>query len=394
MRPQTATVELSREQQAVFDAVLDGLGARQVQTVGGYAGTGKTVLVKALAEELPSFRVVAYTGKAAHVLRRKGVADASTVHAAIYRPIEPDLTWAKAELARLREAFANGRATRADVDDADRQLTQLQNSPCFRLKDNDELHGDDEVGGFLVDEASMVSRSLYDDLLSFGLPVVFVGDHGQLPPVGSDVFLMADPDHRLETIHRNAGPIARFAEHLRKGGRACFWGGDDRAVRVLPRAALTDELLLSADQIVTAFNKCHVALNRRVRELLGRTALLEPGYRVICLRNDRDRVMFNGMQGVVRSVRGRHMDFDDDDGFRRVAVPFDPDQFGKPTYAHALGGPHPFDYGWAVTCHKAQGSEWPHILVIAAYWQDAPWDWTRWNYTAASRAQTRLTWVV
>jgi exodeoxyribonuclease-5 len=361
------TPGLSAEQAEVYGRVLGGVRAHQVQTVGGYAGTGKTVLVSALADALPGFAVCAFTGKAAHVLRRKGVAEAGTIHSLIYWPEDPP----------------------------PRKPNEPPPEPVFRLKDPDELRLDDgsHCAGFLVDEASMISQVLYDDLLSFGLPCVFVGDHGQLPPVGSDVHLMKDPDFKLETVHRNAGPIAHFAEHLRHGRAAWSFPALGNDVRVIPRGGLADHHLLEADQVLCAFNKTRVALNQRVRALRGYTALLEEGERVICLRNCRRAGLFNGMQGVVTHVyQDDHLDFVADDGRLFGDVSFDPDQFGRLTYEYGSVGPHPFDYAYAVTCHKGQGSEWPHVLVREQWCPH--WEHSRWTYTAASRAQQRLTWVL
>jgi exodeoxyribonuclease-5 len=204
---------------------------------------------------------------------------------------------------------------------------------------------------------------------------------------------MRDPDYRLETIHRNAGPVAYFAEHLRKGGApgSAPAVGDD--VSVIHKGALTDALLLEAHQILCAFNRTRVALNRRIRSLLGRREPLEPGDRLICLRNSRTAGLFNGMQGVVLAVApDARMDFQSDDGRIFHGIPYDPLQLGRPSYTYDRFRPHPFDYAHAVTCHKAQGSEWPHVLVARQY---CPyWEMSRWEYTAASRAQQRLTWVL
>jgi exodeoxyribonuclease-5 len=266
----------------------------------------------------------------------------------------------------------------------------------WELKEPDKLRFDngDRIAGFLVDEASMISEDLHDDLLSFGLPCIFVGDHGQLEPVGSkDVYLMKDPDYRLETIHRNAGPVAKFAEHLRRGGApgSCPHLCED--VRVIRKGALTNAMLLEADQIICAYNRTRVAINQRVRSLLGRTQPLEVGDRIICLRNSRPDGLFNGQQGTIsRPPTQNHLDFVDDDGREYRDVLFDPLQFGKPRYEHSWDEPHPFDYAYAVTCHKAQGSEWGRVLVQEQY---CPfWEMRRWTYTAASRAQERLTWAL
>jgi exodeoxyribonuclease-5 len=115
-------------------------------------------------------------------MRQKGIEDARTIHSVIYTPNPNE----------------DGTVT-------------------FLLRPRYELA---DIDGFLVDETSMVSKQLHRDMLSFGKPIIFVGDHGQLPPVGDDVYLMADPDYKLEEIHRNAGPIAHFAGQLRKGGAA------------------------------------------------------------------------------------------------------------------------------------------------------------------------------
>jgi exodeoxyribonuclease-5 len=371
---QNRIVGLSAEQAAVAQAILARLHADQVQTVGGYAGTGKTVLVSALADELPHFAVCAFTGKAAHILRRKGVALAGTIHGIIYWPEDPP----------------------PPAPQEPGVPPPPPPGPVFRLKDPGELRLDSgqRVHGFLVDEASMISRDLYEDLLSFGLPCVFVGDHGQLPPVGDgDVYLMDDPDYRLETIHRNAGPVARFAEHLRQGeapGSSPALGAE---VRVIHRGALTDAMLLDADQVICAFNKTRVALNHRTRALRGRQALLEVGDRVICLRNAKPHGLFNGMQGIVQRVCPQHhMHLQSDAGRVFYDVPYDPDQFGKPMYTYGRQERHPFDYAYAITCHKAQGSEWGHVLVQEQFCPR--WEHQRWAYTAASRAQERLTWVL
>src|SRR5262249_19183659 len=155
----------------------------------------------------------------------------------------------------------------------------------------DELtDGDREVLGVIVDEASMVPEPIYYDLLSFGLPLIFVGDHGQLPPVSEDgdaFNLMANPMYRLETIHRNAGPIAYFAEHIRKGGSPQSFGSNNSVVQVLGRGAATTKLLLSAEQVICPYNKSRVATNHKIRNCLNRTKLLVEGDRVVCLRNDR-----------------------------------------------------------------------------------------------------------
>jgi ATP-dependent exoDNAse (exonuclease V) alpha subunit len=159
------TLTFSRDQQAALDAIQrwctgNPRGDNQYKTLGGYAGTGKTTLIAYLAEVWPSVAVAALGGKAAHVLRYKGV-DATTIHSLIYYPHEDD-----------------------------------DGTIRFRRK-----HNLRDVQTLIIDEASMTNHFLFADLLSFKLPVLFVGDHGQLEPIGPNPGLMAHPDLRLEKIH-------------------------------------------------------------------------------------------------------------------------------------------------------------------------------------------------
>jgi exodeoxyribonuclease-5 len=379
-------MQLSDEQQEIVDAILSS--EEMVQILGGYAGTGKTTIICALAEKLPEYAVCAYTGKAAHVLVLKGCA-ATTIHRLIYVPVDTELAVQTATeyLERLERQGASQK-------EIDRALDALREAQEPRFVRRDKLP--DGVDGIIVDESSMVPESIYRDLLSFEVPLIFVGDHGQLPPIrdknGSPFNLMADPMFRLETIHRNAGPISYYAEHLRKGGSPQSYGTNGNVVQVLGRSAATTKLLLSADQVICAFNGTRVHCNGQLRDALGRSSLLVVGDRVICLRNAYYDGLFNGMQGTVTRIDWdlHVMDFVDDTGDLHVNVEFDPEEFGKEKYVYRRGGPHPFWHAYAITCHRAQGSEWPHVLVLDQSWQD---QYARWSYTAASRARDRLTWI-
>jgi exodeoxyribonuclease-5 len=323
-------------------------------------------VIGALLERLPGFACCAFTGKAANVLRRKGV-PASAIHSLIYRPVE-------------EEAVVNGK----------RKLVVrfVQKAP-----------EDVPCVGFVVDEASMVNRGLHDVLRSYARPILYVGDHGQLPPVGGEDFnLMAAPDITLETIHRNAGEIARFAEHVRRGGEPADWkcrpSEEGGRVRILSGEQV-GEVEGVPEQAICAFNRTRVALNRTVREMYD----FPPdrpveGDRVMCLQNDRRLGLFNGQQGEVVEVDGDDLAFlpDGDDQERRVR--YLPGLFNraKGPEGRDRQGRLPFDYCYTITCHKAQGDEWNDVLV----WEQRcrRWDHRRWVYTAASRARKRLTWVL
>jgi exodeoxyribonuclease-5 len=368
---------LTGEQQDVITALLKGLKEKKPQqTLGGYAGVGKSTVIQALKELLPTSSVCSFTGKAASVLRRKGM-ECGTIHSLIYQPKEDE----------------NGKV----------QFILRLFLPCESV---------------IVDEASMVGRSIYNDLLSFGLPIIFVGDHGQLEPVNSDFNLMKDPDLRLETVHRNAGEISRFAEWIRNGHDPVrFPCEETRQVEFVSKAEVKDRKLWSvSDQIICAYNRTRVAANARVRELQGRsTTKLTDGERIMCLRNCRSRGVYNGMQGVVvhhEWLVDRYLVDLDSYGEMLHDIPVHPDQFGQekppPFQAPRVNGEAknpgdeqgeqgrrddriPFDYSYCVTCHKAQGDEFDKVLVLE---QVCPrWDHKRWAYTAASRAREKVYWV-
>ena len=343
-----------KQKQALYQIVTGVKNNTPEITLGGYAGTGKSVLVSYLTKFFPTFGVCAYTGKAANVLRRKGIASATTIHSRIYKPY-----------------FENG-------------VVYFDLTP------------DPECSGFIVDEASMVGQDIYDDLKTFELPIVFVGDHGQLEPVNSTLNLMSNPDFTLEEIHRNAGPIAKFAEHLRNGWNPRGFQHEGGEVDFVSN--ITDEVLTSVNQVICAYNKTRVAINTQIRNALGYTGTINVGERIMCLKNNRHQCLFNGMQGTVvnlyRGPRGRKLLDFEFDGFIYEGVPYEEDQFGKESYKIKHGGgaesPNPFDYAYCVTAHKAQGDEWDDVLVIEQNCKK--WSHRRWAYTCASRARTKLRW--
>ena len=348
-------MKLSDHQKHALHKIVVGLRDKELkeQTLGGFAGTGKTTLIKYLTQFYPSFGVCAYTGKAANVLRKKGMS-ASTIHSRIYEP-----------------KFYNGQI-------------------------HFELTMTPGCDGFIVDEASMVSQEIYDDLKCFDLPIVFVGDHGQLEPVDSNFNLMANPMYTLEEIHRNAGTIARFAEHIRKGLSARGFKDTSGKVEFLGQKQVTDELLTEVDQVICAYNATRVNINTRIRNILGYEGIINIGERVMCLRNNKEIGLFNGMQGTVvalyKNNRGRQLLDFEFDGTIITAIPLDMKQFGQEKYniKHGKNTLNPFDYAPCITCHKAQGDEFNSLLVLEQKCKN--WSHRRWSYTAASRAKEKLYW--
>ncbi len=344
--------------------------AKTEQTLGGFAGTGKTTVLKTLSRSplLENFAYCAYTGKAADVMARKGIPRTSTIHSRIYKPV------------KVERLNSNGKIHH-DIEFVRRETWEL------------------ECDGFVVDEASMVGPEIYKDLTSYGLPVIFVGDHGQLPPVAGNGFnLMANPDIRLETVFRNAGEILHFANFLRQGNPAREWTQHENctgeAVHLVPFTEVEqpawDDL---SSQAIVGMNKHRVILNRLARETLELPAHIPvPGDRVICLQNDRKVGVFNGMQGRALDIDLKTNSMIFESNGRTFPVKYDPDQFNEEkSLAYNARGRIPFDYAYCISCHKAQGDEWDSVLVIEQSCR--AWEQSRWAYTAASRAKKQLTWV-
>jgi exodeoxyribonuclease-5 len=359
-------MQLTTEQKDVLRKIVKDLDNNQIQTLGGFAGTGKTTLIRTLAKMKPMFACAAYTGKAANVMRKKGLGGASTIHSYIYRPFQ-------------------------DKDGQTVWNLASKYDPWL-----------ERIGGFIIDEASMVNQEIDADLRSFGLPIIYVGDHGQLEPVGGTKFnLMAKPMHRLEEVHRNAGEIAHFAQHLRTGGVPRKFAGT-KSVQIIGEKAVQPRHLASTDQVICAYNRTRVKINEQVRaEKKINFAYISVGDKIMCLRNNRRERLFNGMQGVVTRVWTLEESGGDEDKFyfdfvcdgeKFEKIRYDPEQFGRETNDfNFTQSANPFDYAYAITCHKAQGDEWDNVIVYEQVCDK--WDHRRWAYTAASRAKRGLIWI-
>ena len=223
-------MKLTEEQKYVTKELLRF--KKTVQKLSGYAGCGKTTVIKHLHSFLPYFAVCAYTGKATNVLRKKGIESATTIHNLIYKPHED----------------SNG----------DVYFTLANDIACE---------------GVIIDEASMVGKEIFQDLRSFNKPLIFVGDHGQLEPISEKSFnLMEYPDYKLETIHRNAGEIAHFSNYIRNGYKPSSWqhkNGHSDKIKFINKSGYK-ELLTEVDQVICAFNKTRANVNIETREKLGR----------------------------------------------------------------------------------------------------------------------------
>lgn len=339
-------------------------GEPQVFRLFGYAGTGKTTLARHIAEGEKKVVFAAFTGKAAHVMRGKGCANAGTIHSLIYRIRGED-----------------------------------ENGPTFVLNDDSDAASASLI---VIDECSMVDEEIGRDLLSFGKKVLVLGDPAQLPPVaGGGFFTSAEPDVMLTEVHRQAedDPIIRLSMIVREGGE--LERGTYGESQVIGRRDLDPAAVLSVDQVLVGRNNTRRSYNSRIRELLGKS-LPNPvaGDKLVCLRNDRKRGLLNGSLWRVDRARAARKGLlryalspDDGAGARNAQVSINPAFFDGT--AEALTGParrrsDEFDYGYVLTVHKAQGSQWDDVMLFDesfAFRENA----RRWLYTGITRAATRLT---
>ncbi len=333
----------------------------------GFAGTGKTTTANVLIREAESAgaRVlcVAPTGKAASVLAEKTGRPAMTLHAAIYK-------------------FYG-----LDEEDA----------PIFGLEGGGRRRPISSATLVLLDECSMVGQTVAADLLRFGVPVLAMGDPFQLPPVKAAAgFDMESPDVLLRHVHRQAldNPLLRASMLVREGDI-------DAARALVPRvekATVSAAGLASADQVLCGTHRTRLAVNTLLRRHLGFAGDgARAGEKIIALRNKTDLDVWNG---ETRTVAHEHPLSDErtlltlaprDSGDGGGATRFSADLrgFARRDYTQDERRARtclPADYGYALTVHKSQGSEWNRVALIDD-WRGA--DYARWLYTGLTRARER-----
>lgn len=371
-------MKFSPQQDEALKAVSRWLkeGRTPIFRLFGYAGTGKTTLAKHFAENVDGeVLFAAFTGKAAQVLRARGAKNARTIHSLIYRP-------------------------KGEEEVSDEETGKTTVSPLFSINRQSPLA---QAALIIIDECSMVDEALGRDLMSFGTPILVLGDPGQLPPIsGGGYFTEHEPDILLTEIHRQArdNPIIDLAMQVREGNEIMH--GDYGAAQVIGKNDVDRDMVLEADQVLVGTNRTRRRYNMRLRELKGFTqAIPQAGDKLVCLRNDPSKALLNGslwqvMTSSKETVKPginlmiRPEDDDMDRGASKIkllkSVFEDPDLevpwSTKKRYDD-------FDYGYALTVHKAQGSQWNSVVLFdeSYAFRDTR---ERWLYTAITRAAERL----
>ena len=388
----------------------------QVFVLSGYAGTGKTFLIDYIVRKVLMLKVgseavfVSPTGKAAANLVKNGTL-AGTLHSLIYIRDEDDF-----------EVNENG-----EIVDRE-ELSFIKKEKIG-----------EKIKLIIIDEASMINEAVLNDLLSFGVKCLFSGDGAQLPPVNGTCPLLANPHYTMKEIVRQAAdnPIIQVATMARQG-QPIPYGNYGDTVCVIRREGLSkadrERLFLKADQIICGRNSTRNRLNDEVRGYKGlkkSERLPTEGEKLICTLNDWEKPLdtgkkfhlVNGIIGTASDIQEQEdelatMEFKADFLDYGVKVPFDIGIFLNGKYKHAYGQRavhlangltvHEYNYGvlrrfkavaeepicrfefaYAVTCHKAQGSEFDFVIVFDESWVFGE-ERNRWLYTAITRAEEKL----
>ena len=335
---------------------------------------GKSTLVKFIISALeqdygidPERDVIytSFTGKATQVLQKKGNKNVSTLHKMLFESIpRPDGTFFRKPVTYLPYKIV------------------------------------------VVDECSMVPKELLDILFRHRLYVLCLGDPGQLPPIREedDNKLLNAPHIFLDEIMRQDedSEIIDLTMKIRNGEPLEHYVGTE--VQILDKSELNTGMLQWADQIICATNATRVALNNQMRDLLGHEGDPQDGDKVICLKNNweiysnNDNPLVNGTIGYLKHpfTTGLHLppfitssgtsqkiditigEFvsDTDESYGELSMDKKLILTGESALdwktQYKMGRhsrfrsciPQQFTYGYAITCHKSQGSEWDKVLII------------------------------
>jgi len=387
---------LTKKQSEGLLIAINRYKARKKYTViSGYAGSGKSTLVRFIIEALDvdedDVCYCAFTGKAAEVLRKKGNKNACTLHKLLYESIP---------------------------------------KPTGGFFKKPKLNINYKI--IVVDEVSMAPKTLIDLLFTHNVYVICLGDPGQLPPIEKDEdnHLLDHPHVFLDEIMRQAqeSEIIQLTMKIRNGESIDYYDGKE--VKIIPYSQLNTGVLQWGDQILTATNAKRQAINNQMRQLLNYPNYPVDGDKMICLRNYwedfsmNEDPLINGTIGILkdsfqtwreipRFIKSNIRRFDvltsdliiPDTNDIYISVDMDQKmiltgekccdwklsyRLGKlrPKYGDIV--PKEFAYAYAITTHKSQGSEWPKVVVLEENFPFDKKEHTRWLYTACTRSSEKL----
>ena len=385
-----------KQEKAVKLAVARYINKEPYTVIGGVAGTGKSETVKYIIAALGFYQeqvaYIAYTGKAAKVLREKGCPNAMTAHKLLYKSIlMPNGNYKFVALPQLEKKYK-----------------------CI-----------------VVDEVSMLPKEMWDLLLTHKVYVIAMGDPEQLPPINPEEnnHVLDNPHIFLTEIMRQAfdSEIIRLATHIREGNLLKDYHCDNEQCMVIDRGDLTDGMILWADQIICATNDNRNILNNYVRELKGFGEDPEPGDKIISLKNHWDILANDADQtpltnGTILTLQQYNRQMvkvpkyiyepqyiplmitkanEDDAEFNGLVIDYNSIKNNVKTLNNKqeymmkknktlIDPPLEFAYGYTITCWKAQGSQWNKILGFEEGFPRERELHRRYLYTLCTRAIDKL----
>ena len=375
--------------QALEIAVSRYLKNEPYTCISGFAGSGKTSLIGFIVSALhlrpDEVCYIAYTGKASLVLKERGYKNAMTAHRLLY------------------QSYPKGDGT----------FFHKPRNPIYPYK------------LIVCDEVSMLPKDMWDLLLSHRIHVLALGDPAQLPPLTEDNGILQYPHIFLDEIVRQAqdNEIIKLSMDIRAGRPLTPFRG--KQVQVIEKKDVVDGMYFWADQIICARNDTRRNINEYMRKTLFDVHNNEPieGDKVICLRNDYDHLngledfMVNGTVGKISYIRyendNRYLkpllkwDFlpdgyipsecEADPYYRDLIVDYKLLTIGEPTVNAknfrkfpSQFVPREFDYGYCITCWKAQGDQYNKVLLFEEGFPFEPEEHQKYLYTGITRAVDKL----
>lgn len=409
----------------------------------GVAGSGKTTLINFIINELniPCDRVAfaSYTGKAASVLNRKGL-PATTIHKLIYKVVFPEHYKDIKDYDSFNDMVKDQEAEK--IENYEQNSNNLLECE-FVLKSKDEMTSFYDL--IVIDEISMVNKDLLDDLLSFKIPIIACGDPFQLQPVGGECNdLINHPHIFLDEPLRQAldSPIIYLSNKIRNGGKLSI-GNYGKDVKIGYKNRINESCYLNADQILCGKNITVNNINKMYREKFLKTSSPFPqiGEKLICLKNNYNIIyeenglvqplvngltcIFEGQNSYYKKERVLLASLRPDyfENINNFVIPIDYLYFklnlkdDKYFYENSKeyideeeenegntffdlllerkdfeinynNKINKFNFGYCITVHKAQGSQYKKVLLINEYLNRNTYK--NWLYTAITRAEEKL----
>lgn len=382
-------IELTDEQHELKRQIIRWYksGNKPYYYYSGAAGTGKTTVIQSVISDmgLADNEIIsaAFVGKAVLVLMRHGL-KACTIHSLIYNT-----------------TFVN--ETVHCLDSRGELQRKTKRKMQFILKD----HLDPSIKLIIIDEAAMVNDKMREELLSFGIPVVMLGDHNQLPPVIGKSSILDHPDFILTKIMRQSenDPIVYLSQCILNDIPIDY--GTYGLSRVIPSIEVDRHLIDDYDIVICAKNKTRDTLNTSIREEILNCHSDAPtiGDKMICRQNNWDECL-DGMF-LTNGTVGTITDIDYSSLYRNlIYVGFQPDymdksfelldldyKYLKTPFAekkdYGFSSFNKFEYAYAITAHLSQGSEYDRVLFMAEFFHDKEMT-KKLEYTAITRAKVMI----